>query len=130
MKAIIANTKGEIAEMRNRMIGVGSVNVSDMPKGSHNPNSGEERILDGIEEIDVLKERYRQAMEFMDWFQPAWDTLAEDEQFVLETFFLSGDSSQTDKVNDICECYSIERSSAYKKKDRALAHLSVLLYGK
>ena len=130
MKAIIANTKGEIAEMWNRMVGVGSVNVSDMPKGSHNPNSGEERILDGIEEIDVLKERYRQALEFMDWFQPAWDTLSDDERLVLEMFYLSADNNQLNAVYDICDHFHIERSSAYKKKDRALAHLAILLYGK
>ena len=130
MKAIIANTKGEIAEMWNRMVGVGSTNVSDMPRGSHNPTSGEDRIVDGIEEIDVLKERYRQAVEFMDWFQPAWNSLCEDERIVLEMFFLTDGGNQLDKVNEICEQFCIERTSAYKKKDRALAHLTILLYGK
>ena len=92
--------------------------------------AGENRILKGIEEIDVLKERYRQAVEFMEWFQPAWNTLSDEEQVVLELFYISGDGNQTDAVLAICERFYIERSSAYKKKDRALTHLAVLLYGK
>ena len=33
-------------------------------------------------------------------------------------------------VYTICEKYGIERSSAYNKKNRALNHLTVLLFGK
>ena len=130
MQAIIANTPSEIAEVQNHMIGVGGIQYSDMPRGPHNPTAGETRILKGIEEIDVLKERYRQAVEFMEWFQPAWNTLSDEEQVVLELFYISGDGNQTDAVLAICERFYIERSSAYKKKDRALTHLAVLLYGK
>ena len=55
MQAIIANTPSEIAEVQNHMIGVGGIQYSDMPRGPHNPTAGENRILKGIEEIDVLK---------------------------------------------------------------------------
>ena len=48
-----------------------------MPK-SRNPAAAENRIVDAIEEIDVLKERYRRAVEYMDWFRPAWEELSED----------------------------------------------------
>ena len=41
---------------------------------------GRDRIIKGIEEIDILKERYRQAMEYMAWFLPAWEELSEDER--------------------------------------------------
>lgn len=118
------------SKVQNHMIGVGGIQYSDMPRGPHNPTAGENRILKGIEEIDVLKERYRQAVEFMEWFQPAWNTLSDEEQVVLELFYISGDGNQTDAVLAICERFYIERSSAYKKKDRALTHLAVLLYGK
>ena len=130
MQAIIANTPSEIAKLQNHIVGISGVQYSDMPRSSHNPNAGENRILKGIEAIDVLKERYRQAVEFMEWFQPAWKTLSDEEQTVLELFYISSDRNQTDAVLTICERYYIERSSAYKKKDRALAHLAVLLYGK
>ena len=78
--------------------------------------------------IDVLEERKRQAEEFMAWFQPAWDALGEDEKTVLTMFYLS-ENGKTDAIEEISERFCVERSSAYKKKDRALAHLA-LLYGR
>ena len=44
--------------------------------------------------------------------------------------FYAGDSEDTCAVYDICEKYNIERFSAYNKKNRALHHLQILLFGK
>ena len=65
----------------------------------------------------------------MAWFQPAWDALGEDEKTVLTMFYLS-ENGKTDAIEEISERFCVERSSAYKKKDRALAHLALLLYGR
>ena len=130
MKAIITNSKEAMARARARMTGVSSPVYSDMPKSPPQPHAGETRILQGMEALDVLKERHRQAAEYMAWFQPAWDALTEDERTVLQLFYQTEDAKQIDAVTDICERFHIERSSAYKKKDRALARLALLLYGK
>ena len=128
MQFIISSTADSIKAEREKMSGLASPAWDGMPHG-HDPGAGEDRILDGLEEIDILKERYRQAAEYMDWFRPAWEQLSEDEQYVLETFY-DDSLGQTGAVYDICERYSIERSSAYNKKNRALTHLQVLLFGK
>lgn len=128
MKFIIEHTDDEIKAAYQKMGGVSSPQYDGMPH-SHNPQSGEDRIIKGIEEIDVLKERYRQAMEYMEWFVPAWNELTEDERYVLEVFY-SEDERQTDSIYDICDRFHIERTSAYKKKNRALQKLVTLLYGK
>ncbi|MGO5291317.1 hypothetical protein ACTQ1N_03920 [Porcincola sp. LCP21S3_C12] len=128
MEFIINNTAQDIIEEKNRMTGIGSPTMDGMPH-SHNPQAGEERILTAIEEIDVLKERYRQAVEYMDWFQPAWDQLSEDEKYTLQTFY-DDEIGMTGAVYDICDHFHIERSSAYNKKNRALTHLQILLFGK
>lgn len=128
MKFIIDHTDEEIKAAYQKMGGVSSPQYDGMPH-SHNPQAGEDRILKGIEEIDVLKERYRQAAEYMAWFVPAWEELSEDERYVLETFYSDADS-QTNAVYDICDHFGIERSSAYNRKNRALGKLVTLLYGK
>lgn len=128
MKFIIDHTDDEIKAAYEKMSGVSSPQFDGMPH-SHNPQAVEDRIIKGIEEIDVLKERYRQAMEYMAWFRPAWEELTEDERYVLETFYSDVDS-QTNAVYDICDHFGIERSSAYNKKNRALGKLVTLLYGK
>lgn len=128
MKFIIDHTDDEIKAAYQKMGGVSSPQYDGMPH-SHNPQAGEDRIIKGIEEIDVLKERYRQAAEYMEWFVLAWNELTEDERYVLETFYSDADS-QTNAVYDICDHFGIERSSAYNRKNRALGKLVTLLYGK
>ncbi len=86
-------------------------------------------MVKGIEEIDVLKEHYRQAMEYMAWFLPTWEEILGDDRYVLETFY-SDSESQTNAVYDICDRFGIERSSAYNKKNCVLGKLVTLLYGK
>ncbi|MDR2024286.1 MAG: hypothetical protein LBQ71_13825 [Hungatella sp.] len=128
MKFIIDHTDDDIKAAYDKMRGVGSSRFDGMPHG-HNPQAGEESILKGIEEIDVLKERYRQAVEYMEWFIPVWSELSEDERYVLDAFY-SDEDFNTGAVYDICDHFHIERSSAYNKKNRAVQHLTVLLFGK
>ena len=129
MEFIINHTDEAIIAEREKMSGVGSPNMDGMPH-AHNPQAGEERILKMIEEINVLKERYRQAVEYMEWFKPAWDELTEDEQFVLETFYGDGAYHGGSAVCDIMDYFGIEQNAAYKRKNRALDRFTVLLFGK
>lgn len=124
MQFIINNTDDEVKGVRDGMVGLGSPNMDGMPH-AHNPQAGEERILDGIEKIDILKERYRQAVEYMSWFKPAWETLSEDDKYVLECTVMTEGSG----IEEICDHFSIERTSAYSKKSRAIRKLSTCLYG-
>ncbi|WP_108775599.1 hypothetical protein [Lactimicrobium massiliense] len=128
MQFIINNTDEKIREEHRKMTSVGSPRFDGMPH-VHNPNANEERILKGIDEINVLKERYRQAVEYMDWFMPAWNQLSEEERDVLKIFYGS-EMGTYGAVYEICDRYSIERSSAYNRKNRALTHLQTLLFGK
>jgi len=129
MKYIIEHTDEDIATINEKMSSPASPVINGMPS-IHDPKAGEKRLLACINEIDVLKERYRQALEYMDWFQPAWDALTDDERYVLKEFYLDEEQKQIDAVYNICDHFNIERSSAYNKKNRALQHLALLLYGK
>ena len=77
-----------------------SPQLDGMPR-SHNPQASEERIVKGIEEIDVLKERYRQAVEYMAWFVPAWKELTEDERYVLEAFYGEDNQYGSNAADDV-----------------------------
>ena len=110
MKAILATTAEEIANVRQDMVRIGGMRFEESAHGARNPQAGENQILHGIAEIDVLEERKRQAEEFMAWYL--------------------SENGKTDAIEEISERFCVERSSAYKKKDRALAHLALLLYGR
>lgn len=128
MQFILRNTSQEIVAERERMTSISSPGWQGK-MGSHSTDSGQNRMIQCIEEIDVLKERYRQAVEYMEWFDPAWRQLSEDERFVLDCFYLS-DTYRNSAAISVAEHYSIEQASAYRKKNRALEHLTVLLFGK
>lgn len=129
MKFILDHTDEAVAEERGKMIGLSSPLWDGMPH-SANPQAGEDRIIKGIEEIDLLKERYRQALEYMEWFQPAWDELSSDERFVLEAFYSDTNSYGSGAAGHVARHFGIEQSSAHRKKNRTLDHLTVLLFGK
>lgn len=129
MNFIISHTNEEIKAVRERMEGVGSPAMDDMPK-AHNPQATEDRIVAGIEKVDILQERYRQATEYMEWFSPAWEQLSEDERYVLGTFYSGDNGYGSNAVVCIAERFDIDRNAAYKRKNRALEHLTILLFGK
>ena len=129
MDFIIRSHPDRTLESHSRMTAIHVPGLSGMPHHS-DPLAAETQLVAAIDEIDIAQERYRQALEYMEWFQPAWERLKEDEQFVLEEFYQDADERTVDGVLSICNHFHIERSSAYNKKNRALAKLALLLYGK
>jgi len=130
MQYILEHTDEEIAQASDAMISLGSPGMSDLPKGGSNPHAGENRLIAAIDEIDVLKERYRQAVEYMDWFQPAWMAMSEEDRHILSEFYWVEEERQTDALYNLCDHYGIERTSVYKRKNRAINKLALLLFGK
>jgi len=128
MKYIIEHTDEDIANLNEEMTSPASPVLNGMPS-NHDPKAGEKRLIACINEIDVLKERYRQALEYMDWFQPAWDALSEDEQLILTEFFINN-INKTDAISNIGDKLFLERAQVYRRKEKALNHLALLLYGK
>ena len=103
------------------------------PRMDGTPPSGdlhasENRIVATIERIDTYKARYAQARQYMDWFLPAWEVIAEDDRFILEGFFLS-EGTQDEKVSMIADHFYVERDTVYRRKNRALDRFATALYG-
>ena len=123
MKFIIEHTDEKIKAVSDQMTSIGSPGFEEHIRVD-NPKAGEDKLIKMIDEIDTLKERYRQAVEFMDWFEPAWKKLSEDEQYVLSEYY-----QEESTVEDICQYFKIAYKGFYMKKQRALDHLTKLLYG-
>ena len=127
MEYIIEHTDVDIVVIHEKIESPRSSVPTGISKVS-NPKTAEERLVTCIDGIDILKERYRQALEYMKWFKPAWETLDEDSRFFLLEFFVQ-DITKTEAVLNISEQLHIERSWVYKKKEDALRQLALLLYG-
>lgn len=128
MEAIIESTPDDLKAIEADVPGISSP-VLDGSRRAFNPTAAEDKILRHLERIDNRTRKYLQAKDYMDWFNPAWQALSEDERWMLEVFYLSEDE-QRNAVDDICEHFAIERSSAYNKKNRALERFAALLYGR
>ena len=87
-------------------------------------------MAEGVDEISVLRERYRQAMEYMAWFVPAWEELSEDDRYVLDAFYSEDNEYGSSAAEDVADYFGIERASAYRRKNRVLEKLTTLLFGK
>jgi hypothetical protein len=66
----------------------------------------------------------------MEWFKPAWEELTDDERYCLETFYGDSNSYGSNAAYYVAEYLHIEQPTAYKRKNRALDRLTVLLFGK
>ena len=129
MQHIIDFTDDEIRQVEEQMAGVGSLKIDGMPKNP-DPQAGEERMITGMKQIDVLRERLRQANEYMRWFLPGWNALSEDDRFILDTYYSKDNEYGSNAVDTVSDHFGIERSSAYRRKNRALENLTTLLYGR
>lgn len=128
MKYVLTHTPEDITLIKTSMVKIDTPLLSHLPKSQGNVKSRENRVASHLDAIDILGERYSRAQEFCAWFEPAWVGLSEAERYVLSCFYLT-ETETLDCVSSICDHFHIERSSAYKKKDRALSHLALLLYG-
>ncbi|WP_067783067.1 hypothetical protein [Actinomyces vulturis] len=131
MQTIIDTTDDDLKAIAEDIPTVSSPKLDGMPGGGFNPHGSEDRIMAHLERIDNRQRRYLQAKDYMDWFLPAWAALTDDERWVLETCFLQGEDVPAGlAIDQICAQYSVEKSAAYNRKNKALNHLSVLLYGR
>ncbi len=129
MKHIYETAKKEIVDIEDQMASIHSPSWDGMPK-IHNNNANEERILNGMEKIDLFQKKYEEAVNYMKWFLPAWNLLSEEDQFVLNEFYISTPEEQRVARFTVADRFCIDENSAYRRKQRALYRLQRNLYGK
>ena len=128
MRDIINITPQETKELYDRMVSVGSRRMTGLP-ASWNPQAGEERLVKSLDTLDVIQERYRQAVEYIGWFEPAWATLTDTEQIVLREFYMNGSrkSGATARLQDML---NFSERQVERLRSRALSRLTHMLFGK
>jgi len=128
MRAIINNTPDEIKEVYEKMTAPRSAKITGLPS-AHSPQTGEDKLAAQVDKLDVLRERYSSAVEYMAWFEAAWGTLTDTERTILREFYMTG--SQRSGANARLR-QRLNYSEAYIEKHRciALSRLTLNLFGK
>ena len=124
MKFIIDTTGDKVAETRAMMSGSKTQSFSGV-RGVSDPQSGEARLLAGIDKLNVLEQKYLQAVEYMNWFKPAWYQLKPDYRYILAAFYMSDEPN----FPILMKRFQADKNAVYRKKNRALAKLTEYLYG-
>lgn len=128
MREIINITPQETKALYDRMTSVGGRPLTGIPT-SWNPQAGEDRLIKSLDTLDVIQERYRQAVEYMSWFEPAWATLTDTEQVVLREFYM-GDNLRSGAAIRLQERLNFSERQVHRIRAQALKRMSHLLFGK
>jgi len=126
MRFIINNTPQEIKDVYAQMTSPRGQKLSGMPS-ARNPQSGTNKLVDQIDKLDILRERYNQAIEYMAWFEPAWSSLTDTEQRILSEFYMTG-NQKSGATYRLMDEFSYSESHIERLRSNALNHLRSLLY--
>lgn len=129
MKFIIDSYHDDLKLTKEQMVGLSSPQYGFAPGNSNKDNPTEHRLIHGINQVTKLNERYQQARLYFKWFEPAWQELPKDERFVLNACYRAPNQSMNEGLTLLMDKYFIAKTTAYNRKNKALDHLTLLLYG-
>jgi len=127
MRFIINNTPEEIKEVYEKMSAPRTPKLSRLPS-TRNPQAGADKLAAQIDKLDILRERYSQAIEYMAWFEPAWSSLTDTEQHFLSEFYM-GDNQKSGATYRLMTELSYSESHVERLRSNALNHLRSMLFG-
>jgi len=127
MRSIINITPDEIKEVYEKMTSPRSPNLSGMPS-SHDPMAAQDKLASQIDKLDLLRERYSQAIAYMNWFEPAFSSLTDTEKTVIREFYM-GDNQRSGATYRLMEMLHCSESSVERIRSKAFSRLRSLLFG-
>ena len=125
MKSIIDAAPARVKE-QNGMAVNANLPEKETETFEKSPCSQTER---SIESIDLVKKRYTEASEYMEWFFPAWDSLSEQGQKILSEFYMS-DSRRSGASIRLQHALNYSDRQLDRLRSSALDELSNFLLGK
>lgn len=128
MQSVIEITPDAIKEMQARMVSPRSAKMTGMPRAK-NPRGNENALVHAMDTLDILQERYQQAVEYMAWFEPAWNVLSDEERLILQEFYMSGNQRSGATTRLQAELSYSDRQ-VERLRHKSLTRLSILLFGK
>jgi hypothetical protein len=127
MLKIVEITPGGIKEKRESITSPGSPNFEAL-SGARNPKSLENKIVNFLSSVDVISARYNRALEFLEWFEPAWNSLEDLERYVLMEFYCGEAGGGNTAIRLSLELNYSERQ-IYRLKTEVLDKFSMILLG-
>lgn len=81
-----------------------------------------------IDRETMLKNRYQQAADYMEWFLPVWAALTKQERDLLEAAYLN-DTPTGQSIHQTAQATGKNPRTLYRAKSQAVKRLAYGLYG-
>lgn len=127
MRFIINNTPQEIKDVYEKMTSAKSPRLGSSP-AARNPQAGSDMLAAQLDKLDILRERYSQALEYMSWFEPAWSSLTDTEQHILTEFYMR-ENQKSGATYRLMNELNYSQSQVERLRASALSHLRIMLFG-
>lgn len=128
MNHILRTTPQEIKDKYERICRPTGTALTGMPS-AHNPQSGEERLVQTLDELDVLQERYAGAREYMAWWGPAWHVLTDTQRTILTEFYMR-ENRRSGANARLQQTLGYSERQVERLRSQSLNRLAILLYGR
>ena len=115
----------EIRRLESAYTGIRSATTDGTPI-SGGGNTREDSMLSNIVHRDELKRRLKEARLWVAQVDKALAVLDDEERLVLNRFYLHRAKGA---VEALCESLGLEKSAVYDRRDKALRHFTLALYG-
>ena len=121
----LENIPKEIKRLESAYAGIRSATTDGTPV-SGGSNTREDSMLSNIVHRDELKRRLKEARLWVAQVDKALAVLDDEERLVLDRFYIHRAKGA---VEALCESLSLEKSAVYDRRDKALRHFTLALYG-
>ncbi len=115
----------EIRRLESAYTGIRSATTDGTPI-SGGGNTREDSMLSNIVHRDELKWRLKEARLWVSQVDKALAVLDDEERLVLNRFYIHRAKGA---VEALCESLNLEKSAVYDRRDKALRHFTLALYG-
>ena len=121
----LENIPKEIKRLESAYAGIRSATTDGTPI-SGGGNTREDSMLSNIVHRDELKRRLKEARLWVAQVDKALAVLDDKERHVLDRFYIHRAKWA---VEALCESLNLEKSAVYDRRDKALRHFTLALYG-
>lgn len=129
LRASLTNIPEQIEVLELKFTGINNSQTDRIPNRSGG-NRWEDFVIDNISEREELKLLFMMNKKIVNTIKRGLAALSEDEQLVLEYFYIQHQPKYADKVAEkITEELNIERAEVYRLKERALQKFVLNMYG-
>lgn len=124
-KLSLVNIPLEISRLESAARGIRSA-ASDGTPVSGGGSGREDMLLSNIVHREELERSLEQAQKWVALVDAALAILSAEERLLLERFYVHPARGNVDKL---CDELGLEKSQVYAKKDSAIRHFTISLYG-